>query len=97
MRIRAFVIAGALAAFSTAFPQSAKADDYDFNYGYAKGSLATLCTLHLTGFITADEVGEISMGFMEKHGDESKDKALEAAFESVNKTTKFGPCPIRRP
>ncbi|EAU74292.1 hypothetical protein [Synechococcus sp. RS9916] len=97
MRIRAFIIANVLAILPNACPKSAEADDYDFNYGYAKGGLAALCALYQGEYITADMVGEVSMVFMTKKDDEGKNKALEAAFASISGATTFEACPLRRP
>ena len=60
MKIRAFVIAGALAVFPTAFPKSAEAGDYEFWYASQIGALGMLCDLYRNGVVSEAVVQEAS-------------------------------------
>jgi len=97
MRIRAFVIAGVLAVLPTAFPKSAKASEYDFQYGKYFGWLGAVCELYVSGHITDDIAGEASIIIMKKTDDETKAAAKKAAFEKIRDYLSFKECPIRRP
>ena len=94
MRIRAFVIAGALAVFPTAFPQSAKAAAYEFWFASQAGALAMLCDLYVNGVISEVHVKEASTNLTKPAPDVPRAATLDA-IKAAQK--EFKECPLPKP
>jgi len=95
MKARAFVIASALTIFTTAQPQNARSETYEFYYAYTAGALAAICDLHMNGIISTNTVKEANKNFLEAIRNDAPAAATRDAVEVVLEQDDFSKCPIR--